>query len=64
MFEFVNVYIALADAAEEDGWKYVWVAFVPIKTDMGEIVAACQVLFPEMIGISIDPATENNDASE
>lgn len=60
----VDVYVCIPDATDPDGWVYLWVALVDNKTDFGEIVAACQVLHPIMIGISIEPAKENDDATD
>lgn len=57
-----DVYVALLDTEDEDGWNYVFVCSVPKTTDMGEIVAALDVLFPQRIGCTIEPSKEDPDA--
>lgn len=43
---------------EDDEWLYV----ASCSSDLGEITAACQVLFPMMLGVWIDSFKENRDA--
>lgn len=53
--DFLDVYVVVLDDKDEDGWSYLYVTTVPNTIDFGDIVAACQVLYPNMIGVMIGP---------
>lgn len=46
-----NVFVTLPD---KDEWVYV--STTPTSVDLGEIVAACQVLYPNMVGFTVEKA--------
>lgn len=57
--QLYDVYVFLPGGEAGDA---TYVASTPTTVDIGDIVAAVQVLFPNLIGCSVEPATEDKDA--
>lgn len=55
--EVRSIYVLLANTTE---WLHV--ATVHSTVDKGEILSACEVLYPAMIGFWYEPATEDTNA--
>ena len=52
----LDVFVLLPN---EEEWTFV--TCTPNTVDIGEIVVACQVLYPNMIGVCVEPMTEETN---